>query len=303
MELIDLTADDSPHPNDGNRHAGALRPSNSRAAAAAAHRPAAGKRAHEPDVVELDQDEQQSQGMSDEEAARARIMAFAKRVRADVSPRPHPAERTDPPPAASGPREEHDTQRQRIMAHARRVNEEHGITHDAPLAAAPPPNNSLLAQLHAERLARQRRREAATKPSGNESMEPWHLPAQPEAGGGAAASLQQGAGPQQQQQGMGGGTSISGRSQHNSRAVTTISGQGGSMKRVQTAEQTAQQGGSVKLLSYNVWFMEECHVEARMAAIAAIVQEQRPDFVCLQVGSILINWACYCWGCSHASWP
>ncbi|KAL4428035.1 hypothetical protein ABPG75_002124 [Micractinium tetrahymenae] len=56
----------------------------------------------------------------------------------------------------------------------------------------------------------------------------------------------------------------------------------------QHPQHSAQQpAGSVEparcsLLTWNVWFKEEVHLQARMAAIGDVIQAQRPTFVCLQ---------------------
>lgn len=41
--------------------------------------------------------------------------------------------------------------------------------------------------------------------------------------------------------------------------------------------------GSLKILSYNVWFREDLELHKRMKAIGDLVQLHSPDFICFQV--------------------
>lgn len=106
----------------------------------------------DPEVVNLIETD-------DEEEQRQRIMQFAKQT---VSQRSHQGEKQPlnvpsaggEPLRSSSPPQDDTTARNRIMAHASAVNAERGIS-----------SNSLLAQLHAERMARRGPSAGSTEPS------------------------------------------------------------------------------------------------------------------------------------------
>ncbi|KAI3428797.1 hypothetical protein D9Q98_007616 [Chlorella vulgaris] len=204
-------------------------------------------------------------------------------------------------------RHEEQQARQRIMQHAAHVNRERGVTaypcvaeaqrqqledpaagkHTAPPAAgasipgaphqaAESPQaagNMLLAELHAERMARQVKRQNVTQqPLPTSSSKPDAMPAQ--------RRLRE-----QQQQQQPPSSSAEGMAQL-------------------TLQQRGNDATELRLLTWNVWFREDLHVTARMAAIGAVVQARQPHFVCLQEVTPLIYrllaespW----WRCYHAS--
>lgn len=59
--------------------------------------------------------------------------------------------------------------------------------------------------------------------------------------------------------------------------------------------------GSVKILSYNVWFREDLEMHRRMKALGELIQLHSPDVICLQVFlSVFLfptswNWIFLCW--------
>ena len=174
-----------------------------------------------------------------------------------------------------------DEAKRRIMQFARRVNAERGLAGTAPAngqqqqqqpeqqqphqqqhavhegaeaAGAVPPANKLLAALHAERMARQAQRQ----------QQQQHPVA--EAGQARPSGSQQGAQPPHEQP------------QWQARGQAP-----------RQPQQHVQAGAHLSLLSYNVWFREDIHIQARMAATGRVIEARQPDFVCLQVR---LGWAC-----------
>lgn len=39
----------------------------------------------------------------------------------------------------------------------------------------------------------------------------------------------------------------------------------------------------IKILSYNVWFREDLELRRRMQALGDLIEQNSPDFICLQV--------------------
>jgi hypothetical protein len=110
--------------------------------------------------------------------------------------------------------------------------------------AATGPVNNLLAQLHAERMARQAQR------------------------AGASASLVQAEMPQLQQE---------------RKAAEPLERRPQSQAVQQQQHQASPAPQRLTLLTWNVWFRQDVAIQERMAAIGAMIAEKQPHFVCLQV--------------------
>ena len=204
------------------------------------HRASGKRRRPEGAPIDLAADAEEEDGVEEAAAARARIMQHALRGN---QPRGLASGGTAPPPAP---------QPQQHQPAGLAGGTDAAIEAPAPAAVG----NSLLAQLHAERMARQSQRQqgqAQGPPSSNGHLEPQ----------------QQG---QHQQQ------------QHHRQAQGPPSGYDQPAPQQQGQGPGLPQGpAQLSLLSYNVWF-QDVRIQRRMAAIGSIIQARQPDFVCLQVG-------------------
>ncbi|PSC75334.1 Endonuclease exonuclease phosphatase family isoform B [Micractinium conductrix] len=198
----------------------------------------------------------------------------------DEAPPPRKRARSPAPDVDLAAADEEEEARRRIMAHARRMNQERGMAGAAdalaaggsgggggsggPPAAAPPPApvaaeplvtpgaNALLAQLHAERMARQVARQQQQQQESAGICVPVQQLGALQLHGSQQRRQQQQAQPRQPQQ------------------------------QQQATPRQAQGEARLTLLTWNVWFREDIHVEARMAAIGGVIAARRPTFVCLQ---------------------
>ncbi|GBF88546.1 hypothetical protein Rsub_01261 [Raphidocelis subcapitata] len=194
----------------------------------------------------------------DEEEQRRRIMSFAAGVRGRAAKRARQDSDSDsdgsPPPA------------QQVQPQQRAAAADGGSGGGGPSSAGGS-GNSLLAQLHAERLARARQQGGAE----------GGLPA----GGSGTAG------------GSGGGdapppkaarASPPGRTPRSASPPPSGAAAARPRERVRGGgEGQQQQARKVSLLQYNVWFNEEAALEVRMAEIGRIVEDcGYPTFVTLQ---------------------
>lgn len=51
--------------------------------------------------------------------------------------------------------------------------------------------------------------------------------------------------------------------------------------------ETGAVSGSLKILSYNVWFREDLEMHQRMKKIGDLIQLHSPDIICFQVSGII----------------
>lgn len=185
------------------------------------------RRRSEPEAIDLEAEEEEEAS-----AARQRIMQFARRVN---------AERAAQVAGLEGAPQAQQQQEQQQQATGGTSGEQQQQE-----AGAAPPANTLLAQLHAERMARQAQRQPPLQQQQYQQQQP--AGGRTEQRAPPALPHQYPTAAEQQQQRQGGAS------------------------------------GSIKLLTWNVWFAEEVHVQARMAAIGRVIEERQPDFVTLQVG-------------------